>query len=161
KRRRHGATLPSAPQLEHRQGESVAFVIDHEDLMEPVLHPRPFTAPGWIFELKVDGFRALARRRGTRIELLSRRGREMGDQFPEILGAVRRIDGDWHLDGELVVPDAHGLPAWERVRRRAVMRLASSINAAARAEPAALCVFDLLTHGDEDLRGLSTVERKL
>jgi len=138
----------------------VALIIGHEDLMEPVLYRSPFTAPGWIFELKVDGFRALARRRGAQIELLSRRGREMGEQFPEIVAALRRIEGDWHFDAELVVPDQNGLPAWERLRRRAVMRRQWSINTAASAEPAALCVFDILAHGDEDLRSLSTLARK-
>jgi len=37
------------------------LVLGHEELMETVLSPRAFTAAGWIFEMKVDGFRALAR----------------------------------------------------------------------------------------------------
>jgi bifunctional non-homologous end joining protein LigD len=136
------------------------LVLGHEDLMEPVLYPRAFTAPGWIFEMKVDGFRALARSRGGKVSLISRTGRELGAQFPEVISALASIPGNWHLDAELVVPDGRGHPDWERLRRRSVMRRPVSIDAAARAEPAALCVSDMLTLGRSDLRDLSTEERK-
>ena len=38
------------------------LALGHLDLMHLTLDPKPFTAPGWLFELKVDGFRALARK---------------------------------------------------------------------------------------------------
>ena len=86
--------------------------------MQPTLHARPFTAAGWRFEMKLDGFRALARRRGAEVELLSRTGRSIGAQFPEILAQLKRIPGAWAIDAELVVPDERGHPSFEHVRRR-------------------------------------------
>ena len=44
-----------------RAGVEVAAVIGADSLMHPTLYPAPFTAAGWVFENKFDGFRALAR----------------------------------------------------------------------------------------------------
>src|ERR671936_66322 len=59
-----------------------AVPITHDDLCHPILNSAPFTREGWIFELKHDGFRALART-GTPVQLLSRAGRSTADAFPE------------------------------------------------------------------------------
>jgi bifunctional non-homologous end joining protein LigD len=45
--------------------------------------------------MKLDGFRALARREGERVDLLSRTGPSLAGSFPEIVGALKRIPGDW------------------------------------------------------------------
>ncbi|HVF65688.1 MAG TPA: hypothetical protein VNE58_17010 [Casimicrobiaceae bacterium] len=49
---------------------------------------------------------------------------------------------------------------WERVRRRAVMRLPFTIGEAAVAEPATLCAFDLLSLDGRDMRVLPLFQRK-
>lgn len=46
---------------------------------------RPFNRPGWIFELKYDGFRVLAIRHTDGARLLSRRGNDLALCFPEIV----------------------------------------------------------------------------
>ena len=131
-------------------------MIGHQDLMHPTLHAAPFTTAGWLFEMKLDGFRALACRRGGNVELLSRTGRSMAHEFPEVMGALSRISGDWAADAELVVPDERGHPSFEATRRRAVMRRKSSIDIAAVEMPAALCVFDVLVADGCDVRALPT-----
>ena len=110
--------------------------------------------------MKLDGFRALARRRGPRVELLSRTGRSMGDQFPEIVAALLDVPGDWTLEAELVVRDERGHPSFEQVRRRALMRRQVTIAGAASETPAALCVFDVLSIGPRDLRSMPQAKRK-
>jgi len=110
--------------------------IGHEDLMHATLVRRPFNRAGWVFENKLDGFRALARREDDRVDLLSRTGRPIAINFPDVVSALRGVDGSWVLDGELVVPDERGHPSFEGVRRRGVMKLQSSIAAAARSSPA-------------------------
>jgi hypothetical protein len=104
--------------------------VSHLDLMHPSQHTMPFTAAGWLFEMKLDGFRALARKQAGQAELSSRTGRSLASEFPEIVAALQRIPGEWQLDAELVVPDDRGYPSFERLRRRAVMRQAHSIAAA-------------------------------
>jgi bifunctional non-homologous end joining protein LigD len=64
---------------------------------------KPFDRPGWIYELKYDGFRVLAIRRGEHIRLLSRRGNDLAPCFPEIVACLGELP-DVVLDGELVVP---------------------------------------------------------
>lgn len=130
------------------------------DLMQATLHRRPFRDPAWIFEDKLDGFRAFVRRSGTRVELLSRNGRSMAEAFPEIVRAIADLRTDAVLDAELVVPDEKGMPSFERLRRRALMKLKTSIAAAAAAEPAMLCVFDCLAFRSRDIRSLALVDRK-
>ena len=59
------------------------------DLSVPIRRSKPFTAEGWLFELKHDGFRAFVRRRGSDVKLLSRSGRSMAASFPEIIVATQ------------------------------------------------------------------------
>ena len=80
----------------------IAAPIGAEDLCHPVPHRLPFTGQGWIFELKRDGFRALART-GVASALLSRSGRAMADPFPEVMRALSSLHRNLVLDGELVV----------------------------------------------------------
>jgi hypothetical protein len=91
------------------------------DLCHPTLHRGPFTAAGWLFELKHDGFRAFART-GPAPELMSRWGRSMAPAFPEIVRALESLPADAVLDAELVVPDTAGRADWEELRRRSLMR---------------------------------------
>ena len=66
---------------------------DHADLCHPMPRRVPFTAAGWIFELKHDGFRAFVRRDKTGVQVLSRSGRPMADAFPEVVAAVAKLPG--------------------------------------------------------------------
>src|SRR5947199_6988742 len=81
-----------------------------------MLHPQPlvrigqpFDHPGWLFELKHDGFRALAYVRGHQCELISRRGHHFTKFHlleEEIAHSIRANDAV--LDGEIVCLDADG-----------------------------------------------------
>jgi len=134
--------------------------IGHDDLMHATLLQRPFTQPGWSFEMKLDGFRALARRDGDLVELISRNGNMLGAAFPEVVRALKAIPGNWVLDAELVVPDSKGRPSFDRLRRRAVMKLTKTIVDAVTKAPAALCVFDVLYAHNRDVRALPLSERR-
>ena len=134
--------------------------IDYDDLMHATLVQRPFTRSGWSFEMKLDGFRALARRDGDRVELISRTGRSMAPAFPEVIRVLKTIPGSWVIDGELVATDERGFPSFERLRRRAVMKLPKSIAAAVPEAPAAICAFDVLFARGRDVRQLPLTERR-
>ena len=74
--------------------------ITHRDLAAPTIRATPFNDPGWIWELKHDGYRALLIKDGDRISLQTRKGNELLQFFPEIAVDLRRlpdcaIDGDW------------------------------------------------------------------
>ena len=61
------------------------------DLCHPILSHVPFTRDGWLFELKHDGFRALARTGRSSVQLLSRSGRSMAEPFPETVAALEPL----------------------------------------------------------------------
>src|SRR4051812_35138603 len=104
-RARPNLTLMGKPSNRPR---SSRCVVEATDLCHPTAHHTPFTRAGWLFELKHDGFRALARTGRSRVQLLSRSGRSMADPFPEILAALEQLPDGMVLDGELVVPTADG-----------------------------------------------------
>jgi bifunctional non-homologous end joining protein LigD len=120
---------------------------------------KPFTDPGWIFELKWDGMRVLARIRDGKAELRSRTGRIVTAQFPELAALPARIAAaEALLDGEVVVLDEEGRPDFSRLQRRmGVERPAAALVAEA---PALYYVFDLLHADGYDLRATPLLERK-
>jgi bifunctional non-homologous end joining protein LigD len=77
---------------------------------QPTLVANPPAGPGWLHEVKHDGFRVLARKQGERVEVWSRRGAVFNDRFPRIAEAVGALPVDnAMIDGEAVVflPDGH------------------------------------------------------
>lgn len=123
--------------------------------------PRPFSAPGWLFELKFDGFRLLAERVKGVVRLVLRRGRDATNLFPEVTAALAVLPGpDFIIDGELVIQDAAGHPIFQRLLKRSTLARAQDIKAGARADPAAFFGFDLLMLDGRDLRELSLRQRK-
>jgi len=58
---------------------------------EPTLADRPPAGPGWLHEIKHDGFRTLVRKQGERVQLWSRRGADFTYRFPSIAEKRRLI----------------------------------------------------------------------
>src|ERR1700757_2834264 len=70
----------------------------------------PPAGPGWIHEIKHDGFRILAHRKGRAIRLMSRNGHDLAGRFPQIVEAVRTLPvQSCVIDGEAIVTDDKGL----------------------------------------------------
>ncbi|MET9176460.1 hypothetical protein ABZX64_36385 [Streptomyces misionensis] len=102
-------------------------------LPEPMLSapvPSPDLRPGWAAEPKWDGFRALFSIDAGRVVLRSRRGTEMAASFPEIVAGAVQLPDATALDGELVVWDAAGRLAFERLQNRLARRGAGAARAA-------------------------------
>ena len=107
----------------------------------------PFDDPGWIFELKHDGFRALAYINHGAVQLVSR-NRHSFRQFDDLqcgIAAELRVD-DAIIDGEIVVLDDDGRSLFSALMHR-------------RGEPSFIA-FDLPWLNGDDLRDLPIVERK-
>src|ERR1019366_1798398 len=86
-----------------------------------------FTRDGWIFELKLDGYRLIASKSGGEALLLTRNGNDYTGVFPEIARAVKALPVDeCIIDGEVVVTDEKGLPSFSMLQRRG--RLSSPID---------------------------------
>ena len=110
---------------------------------------RPFDSQEHLFEVKWDGIRAMVYRDQDSYRILSRRGRELSDQFPE-LAFFQELTPGSVLDGELVVLD-HGKPALPLVQARQQTQAAQKIGVLARGIPATYIIFDQLFEGYRSL----------
>jgi bifunctional non-homologous end joining protein LigD len=109
----------------------------------------PPTGPGWIHEVKHDGFRILAHWRGRNVRLFSRNGHNFADRFPRIAEAIDAPPvRSCVVDGEAIVCDDGGLAVFDLIRGHAT-------NAGA-----VLCAFDLLEVNGEDIRREPIDDRK-
>lgn len=94
------------------------------------------------------------------MQLLSRNGNLLNPSFPGIVAAVAVVPGDFAWDAELTVDDQDGHPSFERLQIRAATSGSSRVKAAAGRHPARLYVFDIMSTGERDVRGLSLGTRK-
>jgi bifunctional non-homologous end joining protein LigD len=76
--------------------------------MLATLVKEPFDHPDWIFEVKWDGYRAVAEVRDRSVSLYSRNGISFEKKFFPIVEALRKFGFDAVLDGEIVVVDDQG-----------------------------------------------------
>ncbi|HEV2403590.1 MAG TPA: DNA ligase D [Candidatus Saccharimonadales bacterium] len=68
----------------------------------------PFDREGWLFEIKWDGYRAIASKQGSSIALYSRAGNNFIQKYPPVVEALRSFKHDVVVDGEIVVLDKDG-----------------------------------------------------
>ena len=132
--------------------------------LEPMLaEPRDeaFTKEGWIFELKLDGYRMIAEHEAGEGQLRSRNGVDYSKTFPEVTKAVAALPVKHAVvDGEVTVLDNSGKPSFGLLQQRARLSRPLDIQRASVELPATYFVFDLLGFEDYDLRPLPLLERK-
>src|SRR5512139_792219 len=76
----------------------------------------PFDHPDWIFEVKWDGYRAVAEIRDGSVSLYSRNGISFNKKFFPIVESMREFGFDAVLDGEIVVVDDQGRPDFQKLQ---------------------------------------------
>ncbi|MEU9480766.1 ATP-dependent DNA ligase [Streptomyces sp. NPDC048191] len=115
-------------------------------LPEPML-AAPVSDPalpdGWAAEVKWDGWRALLSLDAGRLVLRSRQGTDLTASFPEVRSGVAQLPDATAMDGELIVWDAAGRLAFERLQGRLQRRGAGAARLAEQ-WPAHFVAFDLL-----------------
>ncbi len=127
--------------------------------MEALLAAELPEGEGWQYEPKWDGFRALARRDGEEVALISRSGKQLGRYFPEVLGILRSLkERHFLLDGELIIT-VGGALSFEALQLR-LHPAESRVRRLAGETPAELMVFDLLEAGGKSLLDEPLVRRR-
>ncbi len=117
-----------------------------------------FTDPGWIFERKLDGVRAVAVRAGSDTSLWSRNEKRMDGTYPEIVEALAaRAPADTVLDGEVVAFDG-AQTSFARLQGR--IGLHDPDAARATGIPVFLYLFDVLVLEGRDVTALPLRDRK-
>ncbi len=118
--------------------------------MLATLVDKPFDDEDWLFEIKWDGYRALAFIRSGKVRLISRNDKSFNQMFPNVVAALKKIKENVILDGEIVVINEQGKSEFQRMQRYQKIPDTSLL----------YYVFDLLYQDGEDLRELPLVERK-
>ena len=68
----------------------------------------------WIYEIKFDGYRAMALRGGNETRVLSRNEKDFGSKFPEVKDSIAALDvQDAIIDGEIVALDDKGRSSFQ------------------------------------------------
>src|SRR5262249_26474855 len=110
------------------------------------------TGPEWIHEIKFDGYRIQARLDHGEVRLLTRKGLDWTDKFPNVAAAVAKLPAKTALiDGEVVVEDERGVSNFSMLQE--------ALKAKDR-ERFVYYVFDLLHLDGRDLTKLPLIERK-
>ncbi|MFN8610937.1 MAG: DNA ligase D [Vulcanimicrobiota bacterium] len=108
-----------------------------------------FSSPDYAFEMKWDGFRALAFRQPGDLRLLSRRGNSLLRSMPELGVLSSAFDArEFVLDGEIVCLDAQGIPQFQKLQTR------SQANKPNLSNPVLFYAFDLIYLDGYDLRAV-------
>ena len=119
--------------------------------------PKPFSDKDWIFEIKWDGFRAIAYI-DEEFSLKSRNGKELKHNFPE-LEQLERLSSNVVVDGEIVVM-REGKPDFQSLLERGQAVSEGEIKRQAKRAPAIYIVFDVLEKDGKPLTNLPLMERK-
>ncbi|MGE3746261.1 MAG: DNA ligase D [Sphingomonadaceae bacterium] len=109
------------------------------------------SGPGWMHEVKYDGYRTLIAVGGGQVRAFTRTGLDWSEKFAGIVDAFAGLDlPPCLIDGEIVALDKDGRPSFGLLQDRLK-------NGGA---PLAFFAFDLLEEDGEDLTGLANRERK-
>lgn len=114
---------------------------------QPTVATKPPSGPGWLHELKHDGYRLQIHVRDGRVRLYTMKGNDWTKRYPRIVEEAARLREPLIIDAEVVCLDGKGVPDFDALHNRSADKVAVA------------CAFDLLLSG-EDLRRQPLIERK-
>jgi len=122
------------------------------DFIKPMLAKSVDELPSgkhWIYELKLDGYRALVMKKRRAVTIFSRRGNNLNSMFAPLVNAFSFLPDDIIIDGEVVVLDEEGRPSFSALQH-------------SKFTPESLhfYVFDLVAYEGRDLRKLPLADRR-
>lgn len=152
-------SVVSSRRLEDLSGAANAPIIDNLPLakmpseilpMLATLTDKPFDRPGWLFEIKWDGYRILATVKNKQVELSSRNLQSYTKIFGPVTEALRQLGRDAILDGEVVVLDEDNKSRFHLLQNYQKTAQGNLV----------YYVFDILYLDGRDLRDLPLADRK-
>jgi bifunctional non-homologous end joining protein LigD len=114
------------------------------------IHEDPFDSAEWLFEIKWDGYRAVAEITNGEVKLYSRNGLSFLSLYPRVAQALSKIREEAVLDGEIVVFNQNNKPDFQKLQQYS----------GDHAFPIVYYVFDCLSYKGKSLVNLPLLERK-
>jgi bifunctional non-homologous end joining protein LigD len=136
--------------------------------MPTIIHPmlaesidKPFDGPEWLFEIKWDGYRAIAFIENGQTRLVSRNQNDLTARYPELKNMAQMVKAKTAiLDGEVVALDAEGKASFSLMQQRTGFRPFGRRGTANADVPVLYYAFDLLYLDGYDWRRVPLEERK-
>ena len=171
-------SIPAAISPPHQQKPSKSrassaspAVLVSEPVKRPMpteIHPMlaesvddPFDGPDWLFEIKWDGYRAIAFIQNGKVRLVSRKQNDLTPRYPELAGLPQFIKAQSAiLDGEVVALDEEGRASFSLMQQRTGFRPGGRRATANADVPVIYYAFDLLYLDGFDWRRVPLEERK-
>lgn len=110
---------------------------------------KPFDSEDWIFEIKWDGYRAIAEIDKISVKLYSRNGLSFEHTYPGIFHALSQLKINAVLDGEIIALNKNGMPDFQALQYYSTEEA-----------PLVYQVFDLIALNGKKLTGQPLLERK-
>jgi bifunctional non-homologous end joining protein LigD len=107
------------------------------------------TGPNWVWEIKLDGYRAIAVKNSGKVSLWSRNRKSLNRRFPQIADALADLPDGTGVDGEVVAMGDDRRPNFNLLQ-----------NFKSEAKRIRFFVFDLLCHQNRGLTGLHLTKRR-
>jgi len=118
--------------------------------MLATLTRKPFNHPDWLFEVKWDGYRAIAEIKKGKVSFYSRNQISLNKKYPAIVDSLKKLRVDAVLDGEIVAVNDKGLPDFQMLQNYQKTGKGRLLYYA----------FDLLYFKGHDITGISLIKRK-
>lgn len=135
------------PSIRYGKGKKLKGAI------EPMLasvSKTPFDNEDWIFEIKWDGYRAIAEIEEEGIRFYSRNGIDLSERFPSVANQLEKLKHICVLDGELVLMNENNLPDFQKLQHYE----------AHQSLPVLYYVFDMLALDGRNMESLPLIKRK-
>ncbi len=138
--------------LDEPDEDTNKIALDNYKPMLAKLGTEVFDDPNWIYEWKLDGYRALAftTSQGD-VKLISRNGIDFSSNYPSIVSALKKLKMDAIIDGELIVSDKKGKASFQMIQHYDPTKDRALLS---------FWVFDLLSLNGHDLRDMELIKRK-
>ena len=170
---KRAAPASAVQQSENKNSDSSAIAGESIDVpvkrpMPTTIHPmlaesieNPFDDPDWLFEIKWDGYRAIAFIENGKVRLVSRNQNELTARYPELKDMPESIKAKTAiLDGEVVALDVDGRASFSLMQQRTGFRPGGKRAAEKADVPVLYYAFDLLYLDGYDWRRVPLEDRK-
>ena len=143
-------TVQNSPSIPRLVQSGTAKLKDYIQPMTAQIGDEPFDNDDWVFEIKWDGYRAIAEINKKGIRFYSRNGLSFDKLYPPVVEALKKLKEEVVLDGEVVVLDKNDKPSFQKLQHYRENR----------SLPLVYYIFDCLSYKGKDLTNLPLVERK-
>ena len=133
-----------------KKGKRAAFPSDIKPMLATLVD-KPFDDEHWIYEIKWDGYRALAYLKNGKAEISSRANLSFNNKFPSIVEALQQWKVKAVVDGEIVAINENGKPDFQALQSFAKKGGKADLH---------FYAFDLLWYDGKDYTQLPLIERK-